>query len=296
MMSRLQVHEKSILMPMTVLSLLAPQEPWAAALILPVASFSLFPLLQRDGQVLPYIALTVLSAVALPLLAAGGLLQQSSSGKAQQRGTPLSKKAPAQAAEVAAPAPVIDAAHNEPPSLSSTRPVTGLHGRAIAQQLRAGKPLGDEAASTADPAQTLARAPGAARQRRGQKAPAVLAEDDSQQARAKSSLAKHRRGSTGNLAESASTVDRAGGSPFELADAGCPTSGPPSWAMLGLFALSYSGMVAIHAARVLVEPPTRLPYLHDAALSAFTMLHFAGLFTYITCRQLGIMSVEELWE
>lgn len=66
----LQVHEKSILMPMLPLALLYVFEPVVAALVLPLAAFSMFPLLERDGQLLPYVALTSCAAAIAPDLAA----------------------------------------------------------------------------------------------------------------------------------------------------------------------------------------------------------------------------------
>lgn len=66
----LQVHEKSILMPMLPLALLYVLEPAVSAAVLPLAAFSMFPLLERDGQALPYAALTACAAAVAPDLAA----------------------------------------------------------------------------------------------------------------------------------------------------------------------------------------------------------------------------------
>ncbi|KAG2705265.1 hypothetical protein I3760_05G044000 [Carya illinoinensis] len=55
-----QVHEKSILLPLLPASLLALEEPFLLKWITLHALFSMFPLLCRDGLILPYIALSVL--------------------------------------------------------------------------------------------------------------------------------------------------------------------------------------------------------------------------------------------
>jgi len=49
-----QVHEKHILLPLLPASLLAPRHPALFGWFASVASFSLYPLLKRDGQSLPY--------------------------------------------------------------------------------------------------------------------------------------------------------------------------------------------------------------------------------------------------
>jgi hypothetical protein len=65
----LQVHEKSILMPMLPLALLHIFEPRVSTFMLTLAPFSMFPLLLKDGQALPYVALTGCVAVAAPDIA-----------------------------------------------------------------------------------------------------------------------------------------------------------------------------------------------------------------------------------
>ena len=59
------MHEKSILLPLMPLCLLAPSEPLLAAWLPAVATFSMFPLLKKDGLGLCYAALLLLWA-ALP--------------------------------------------------------------------------------------------------------------------------------------------------------------------------------------------------------------------------------------
>lgn len=57
-----QVHEKSILLPLLPVTLLAPEVPRAAAWLVPVATFSMFPLLKRDGLQAAYAACLLLWA------------------------------------------------------------------------------------------------------------------------------------------------------------------------------------------------------------------------------------------
>jgi hypothetical protein len=59
-MEGLQVHEKSILLPLMPLSLLATAEPLLLAWLPAVATFSMYPLLKKDGLLLCYIALLLL--------------------------------------------------------------------------------------------------------------------------------------------------------------------------------------------------------------------------------------------
>lgn len=84
-MSLLQVHEKSILIPLLPVTMLAPDLPLARWLP-PVAVLSMAPLLLRDGLAVPCIALLLvwLAVVALAGIgaAAGGL---SSTGGQRER-------------------------------------------------------------------------------------------------------------------------------------------------------------------------------------------------------------------
>lgn len=61
------MHEKSILLPLLPLTLLAGDERVSllAAWLPVVGAFSMYPLLVRDGVALPYIALTVSYAVLM---------------------------------------------------------------------------------------------------------------------------------------------------------------------------------------------------------------------------------------
>lgn len=61
-----QVHEKSILMPMLPMALLHAFEPRVSTFMLLLAPFSMFPLLLKDGQALPYAALAGCVAIAAP--------------------------------------------------------------------------------------------------------------------------------------------------------------------------------------------------------------------------------------
>ncbi|EFJ46865.1 hypothetical protein VOLCADRAFT_62003 [Volvox carteri f. nagariensis] len=55
-----QVHEKSILLPLLPVTLLAGREPSLATWLPLLAALSMFPLLDRDGVALPYVALCAL--------------------------------------------------------------------------------------------------------------------------------------------------------------------------------------------------------------------------------------------
>ena len=56
-----QVHEKSIILPGLLFALLAESEPWLALWFNNVAVYSMLPLLEKDGLVLPTCAVLVLS-------------------------------------------------------------------------------------------------------------------------------------------------------------------------------------------------------------------------------------------
>lgn len=58
------MHEKSVLLPLLPLVLLATEEPFLAAWLQPVALFSMFPLLKRDGLAIAYGALLLAAAAA----------------------------------------------------------------------------------------------------------------------------------------------------------------------------------------------------------------------------------------
>ncbi|CAL5225224.1 g8012 [Coccomyxa viridis] len=55
-----QVHEKSILLPLMPVMLLGPDQPIMTRWLPPVACFSMYPLLKKDGLTLAYIALMLL--------------------------------------------------------------------------------------------------------------------------------------------------------------------------------------------------------------------------------------------
>ena len=66
----MQVHEKSVLLPLMPVTLLWVDESLAASLLPIVASLSMFPLLKRDGLSLAYCASLILwSAGVFPAVA-----------------------------------------------------------------------------------------------------------------------------------------------------------------------------------------------------------------------------------
>ncbi|GLI67446.1 hypothetical protein VaNZ11_011639 [Volvox africanus] len=83
-----QVHEKSILLPLLPITLLAGEEPTLAAWLPILAAFSMFPLLERDGVSLPYISLCALygAVMAGPALSLARQLHRAqASSKARRR-------------------------------------------------------------------------------------------------------------------------------------------------------------------------------------------------------------------
>ena len=81
-----QVHEKSILLPMLPLSLLYPRAPILTTAAGIVSTFSMFPLLRRDGLTVPY------ASFQLALATLGGYLVAAKSTRDQE---PLSFIGPA---------------------------------------------------------------------------------------------------------------------------------------------------------------------------------------------------------
>ena len=300
----MQVHEKSILMPLLPLTLLAPLEPRLAALITPVASFSLFPLLERDGQAVPYFALTTLAAVLLPALAAAGAFDGTMSvandayGGQAVRASPFESSVLPHAAQPAGSAGSVTSAS----ASTGSRPVTRLHGRQIAEQLRAGASLESSDVDSSPPQQSTqavqAHASGvrratSPRRRRGGAGSkggigALGQSEERQQAQAKAALDAHRRGDIAEPnvqgeEECEHTEHSQGTSNTNL-----QLSARAKWAWAALQALSTVGMMVIHVVRLRVPAPAHLPWLHDAILSAYAFVHFAGLLLYATWRQLQL--------
>ena len=82
-----QVHEKAILLPLLPVTLLASSEPFLAAALPPIAAFSMWPLLSRDGLQLAYLATVLLFAavVAAPAAAGDSGFQSADDGVGTQR-------------------------------------------------------------------------------------------------------------------------------------------------------------------------------------------------------------------
>ena len=80
----MQVHEKSILLPLMPVMLLGPDQPIVSRWLPPVACFSMYPLLKKDGLTLAYIALMLLwGAMTWP--AVGGERTQEQTGASSNR-------------------------------------------------------------------------------------------------------------------------------------------------------------------------------------------------------------------
>jgi alpha-1,3-glucosyltransferase len=84
------VHEKSILLPLLPITALAAWEPAAALWAPPLAAFSMFPLLERDGVGLAYAACILIYTAAMAQLA-------PAPAAAPAKGKPAAGSAPAAA-------------------------------------------------------------------------------------------------------------------------------------------------------------------------------------------------------
>lgn len=77
------------MLPLLPITAMAAWEPVAAAFSPLVASFSMYPLLERDGLALPYAAcLAVYAAVVMKLLPAGGSGAGSGGSRSRSKATP----------------------------------------------------------------------------------------------------------------------------------------------------------------------------------------------------------------
>lgn len=186
------MHEKSALMPMLPLALLYAFEPAVAAAVLPLAAFSMFPLLERDGQALPYTALAACAAAVAPDLAAAWPALKAAARR--ERTT------------TEAPQPVADAGVAE-------------------------SDAGDDAAEVAQSA-----------------GPPALG-----------------RRVLGRV------VGWVGGESFWL-----------------VFRGSCAIACGLHVARVVIEPPERIRFLHDLLMTVFAFVHFAAVMVYCNVRQLSL--------
>jgi hypothetical protein len=243
------VHEKSVLMPMFILALLAPCEPWAAALHLPISTASLFPLLLRDGQAVPYAALTAAAATILPALAAGNLYQAASPvcmGKHVGKSAENRRDSGTQQ-------PQVD-------DVASTAAVAGVVGVAT-------------------------RGMGGVQARSRKKGPVAAADPEGHDQAGSNSAVKGCGDERCGHTELSAHAQRPG----------VGQAGTAAWMWQALCAGSVCVVLALHAARLLIAPPDTLPFLHDAALTAFVFVHLAGLLVYSTFRQLCCSGPAESW-
>lgn len=82
----LQVHEKSILLPLMPVMLLGPDLPIVSRWLPPVACFSMYPLLKKDGLTLAYIALMLLwGAMTWPAMGEERTQQQTGASSEQRQ-------------------------------------------------------------------------------------------------------------------------------------------------------------------------------------------------------------------
>lgn len=84
-----QVHEKSVLLPLLPLSMLAASEPDAAVWAPLVGAFQMFPLLARDGVASAYAAALGAYALLLPALLPDGAAAPTLAGRGRARAAAL---------------------------------------------------------------------------------------------------------------------------------------------------------------------------------------------------------------
>lgn len=257
-------------MPTLPIALLALHEPQAASLALPLAAASMFPLLERDGQAMPCLVLTAAAAILLPLF-----LPHSTGGHAVA--------APASAPQAAA-AKARTTASAEP--ATPRRPMTRLHGRQIAERLQRGEVVEiDDCAVASTSART--DPPPEPRRRSARQAASATATTS---AAAAPSASQSRAENSGSAAAGGSIVSTA-----QSARGAASTGRPWTWQWRLAYGESMLGLVALLVARRVVEVPERLPYLHDALLTAFCFVHFAALWVYLTVAQYRRCEHAEPW-
>lgn len=291
-------------MPMLALTLLAPLEGHLVALIVPIAALSLFPLLERDGQTLPYAALTALAAVLLPALAEENLFSaadgadllhaESAAGSSSAltdtlNGTGASGNealAGTQAAIAAAPL-ATEQSVTSTAAAPEGPPKVQLHGRTIAARLRAGDNLDRATGPAAISSEAAANTIRSRRRRRGSatgdapstSAPSGALVEASSDAVLPSTPRRHsKRKHRGKRIRK--DVD---------AQALTRTLWRVAWVV------SMCGALALHVARIVVPTPAHIPYLHDAMLTAYCFAHFAALYVYGLRRQWTVCGPAEAW-
>lgn len=86
-----QVHEKSVLLPLLPITLLAASEPMLATAMPLLALFSMWPLLKKDGLAIPYVAVAALFVAIAQQASAEGrssVVAAPLKGDRQARATP----------------------------------------------------------------------------------------------------------------------------------------------------------------------------------------------------------------
>ena len=261
-------------MPMLPLSLLALHEPQATSLALPLAAASMYPLLERDGQATPCLALTVAAAVLLPLL----LPTYAPQGRAA---APQPAPAPSVAStSVAAPCAEVAVA-------APRRPMTRLHGRQIAERLKRGEIVSIDDGAQATTSALTAPPPEPRRRvlQSGVSATATSATPVS------AAVPAPTASSARNGAASASSAVAETAQSADQTVVGRPWT--PGWRLV--YSECMLGLAGLLVSRHVVQAPPRLPYLHDALLTAFCFAHFAALWAYVTVVQHRRCAHAEPW-
>ena len=242
----MQVHEKSILMPMHIVALLSPLEGHMAALMLPASVLSMFPLLVRDGQGLPYLALTAAASILLPMLAEQGCIATHG-----RPGKPAAAERQAHSSASEGGASHVDDLSNGSTGTalqsSVTRPVTRRMARQRAQHQESSvSPATDQHHSSCPQIST----PGA-------------------------KVCWHRA-----VAQCAWEAV-----PRELQQLIRSWLEDPRQRWQQLCNASRLGLLLLHTLRALLHPPLRQKWLHDLLMVTFAFAHFAPLLLYSTWRQ-----------
>jgi hypothetical protein len=260
---RLQVHEKSFLMPALPLTLLALHEPQAAAVFLPLAAASMFPLLQRDGQGLPCLVLTATAALLLPVVL-----------------KPLSRSSIPDGMDSSMHAQSLVPQH-----------MTRSYTRGIAEPQ-------EELAEGAAVGVCLEGSQGL-ELRRGRSESCTAVSGMHVRRRQRVHTEERPWGAPRNCGERAdlSGVDKGQKDVIGRKHFRCRRlfQQLSCWTWEALYAETVLCLAALLISRFTTEAPTRLPYLHDALLSAFCFIHFQGLFLYATWRQLTRCLSADAW-
>ena len=275
-------------MPAFAASLLLPFEPWLAAFFLPLSAASMHPLLLRDGQALPCIALVATSSVVLCTVA-------SKTAPAATRGPQAGGSGGVQLAAQVLPA--LAQEHSTPHMAASRargasmRP--GAAGEVLAEQ--PGTPTG-EVPSEQPGAPTGAGRACRAAAKQPEVEEASLAE---QPAAGKDTLfpaLRRRRLVSPPLPAPAAPENGTDSRAAQGLESSGGQCGVVPWLWPLACVVSMAGVAVLTLARSVVPPPEKLPFLHDALLTTWAFLGFVGVWLYGNVQQWRTCGRGVLWE